>query len=235
MRKKLYLMALALVGVFILAGCQQEIRIGGGSSSNESSSSGSNRDRTLVHEIIELDAFDRIQVNGVFDVVYRQSSDHRVELHIEQHVLDQTEIGVNGNVLRVHQPTRLISGIEIGARLYIYAPTLLEANFNGVIGARGWDALDVNHFVLDVDGVSTIELNGSATNAEFNIDGVTSVSALDFQTNTMTLNVRGVSEVSVAVSDNFDVSISGVNTVRYRGNPTVNQNVDLISTLRQID
>ena len=244
MKKKLYFIVIIVSFTLLMAGCQEfRDAVGNETTSgvdidisiNIDSGTGS-RDEDFVHEILYFDPFDRIEIYGVFDVIYRQSDEHRVELHIQPWVLEVTEISVSDRQLQVSQPPRLSFQNEPTPRIYIYAPTLTDISLDGVIMASGWSEIHVDQLTLDIDGVTTVEIKGSATTALINVDGVTTMNGLNLETQSMVLDVNGVSDVSVSVSDDFDIFIRGVNTVRYRGNPVINERyLDFTSTLREVN
>ena len=192
----------------------------------------------VIHQTFSFEPFNGISINGLFNVVYRQSDEHRIELKMYESIFEITEMDVVGHVLQVHQN---LSGIvfqedDETPRLYIYAPYLTEVALDGVITARNWEAIHVEDFTLHIDGVTTLEMSGSAETATFRIDGVSSIHALGFETRSTVVDIDGVSTLSVAVENDLNVSIDGLATVEYRGNPTIVQrNVDDFATLRQID
>ena len=182
--------------------------------------------------------FNGINIDGVFHVMYRQSDVYRIELEMQESLFEITEVGVANGILQVNQNQ---SGLNFQSddevpRLYIYAPYLTEITFDGVITARNWDVNNVESFILHVDGVTTFQMSGRAEMAEFNVEGVAAVDVRDFQTLSSVINIDGVSSLSVSVENDLDVSISGLATVEYFGNPVVTErNVDRHATLRQMN
>ena len=225
----MYLTVLIAVVTLLMTGCDQVANVGNNNVRPEGE---------MMHEVMSFDAFNGINIDGVFDVVYRQSDEHRLELEMQESLFEITEIDVVNGILQVNQNQRGLSfqGEDEIPRLYIYAPYLTEVTLDGVITARNWDAIYVDDFTLHIDGVTTLTMSGRAETASFNIDGVSSVDALDFETTSAMIDIDGVSDVSISVESYLDVSIEGISTVEYRGNPTITERyVDMLSTLRQIN
>lgn len=219
-----------VVAVFALtiAGCGGNLR---NNSNDIVTPDGDSEVRELTFE-----PFNAIDINGVFNVVYRQSNDYRIELEIEDNLWDITEVRVVNSTLQINFTRAVDFSDRDTPNLYIYAPTLTAATFGGIITASNWDDIQADTFILTSDGVTTLEISGQANATEFNINGISNVNALDFQTRTAVVNIHDISELSVSASDELEVSISDLSTVAYRGNPTVTEiYVAIMATLRQMN
>lgn len=188
---------------------------------------------SMMREVVAVDAFDELHVEGIFKIIYRQSDEHRVELYMHENLIGITRVDVRqGKELHLYQrESVIIGGVSLRQlrrvhrldasvlnempRVYIYSPDLT---------------------VLNLEGIMSVEMSGSVSEANFYIGGVVSVEAFDFNVASMQLSVHGVSDVNVAVSEELTVSVDGVSSVNYRGNPIVSSRVCAFTcSFRQID
>ena len=85
--------------------------------------------------------------------------------------------------------------------------------------------LDVNQLSSSLTGAGEIFVSGKARQHQIQISGAGTIHAFDLLTETTTINVTGVGNVEVNVSQLLDVNISGAGSVYYKGHPTITQNI----------
>jgi len=85
--------------------------------------------------------------------------------------------------------------------------------------------LEVNQLSSSLTGTGEIFVSGKARQHQIQISGAGTIHAFDLLTETTTVNVTGVGNVEVNVSQLLDVNISGAGSVYYKGHPTITQNI----------
>ncbi|MCL2445859.1 MAG: DUF2807 domain-containing protein [Oscillospiraceae bacterium] len=85
---------------------------------------------------------------------------------------------------------------------------------------------------VQVEGVGTVQLRGSAPNAFISVEGVANVRAFDFIAENAEVRVDGVGSVDVYATETLTARVRGVGTVRYDGGARVNRDVEGVGRVR---
>jgi hypothetical protein len=89
---------------------------------------------------------------------------------------------------------------------------------------------------LDVSGAAGIEMEGSAETVVITLSGAAAFEAENYLVKNMTLILSGAAAAEVNVSEMLDVTISGVGTVEYKGDPKVlRKRISGAGVVEQID
>ena len=213
----------------------------------------------MVSRTFQVADFDELEIGGSasFVAIFRESSDINVIVEMQENLFDYHAISVRGGRLITELTTD--SRINYGnnrPRLYIYAPSLTAINVNGALRAEDWNTirtpnfsitanglvnisahLEVNTLNLSLNGASDLELSGYAHNVYITKNGAGSTDARYLQATDAAVTINGVGGVDIAVSDTLAVTLTGLGSVRYIGNPTVTQSVTAaaLGTVRQME
>jgi hypothetical protein len=79
---------------------------------------------------------------------------------------------------------------------------------------------------IDIEGGVSMELGGQVRYLTSHIEGAGKISAYDMKVNRADISINGAGYASVHVSDHLKVDLDGVGWVRYKGDPTVEKNVE---------
>jgi len=85
---------------------------------------------------------------------------------------------------------------------------------------------------MQVEGVGTVQLRGSAPHAYISVEGVATVRAFDFIAENAEVRVEGVGTVDVFATETLDARVRGVGTIRYDGGARVSRDVDGVGRVR---
>lgn len=85
------------------------------------------------------------------------------------------------------------------------------------------DELEVKTIDASIPGSGTITLDGSAESQSIAINGSGDYLAGDLETARTEININGSGDLTVWVTDDLNVSVTGSGTVQYYGQPTVDQ------------
>jgi len=242
--KKFIITAFTLAVMLLFTGCVS-INLGGGSV-NALQGRGN-----MVAREFSVANFTEINIDGEFQVVYRQSTTHNVRVHMQENLFEILQVESNDGLrISTTRPTRTDRGYT--PRVYIYAPVLEAVNLAGAINASEWDTVHGAQFSVSVAGAATADmslevesveihvagagrfiLNGNADSANITLTGAGNVEAENLQTKNAQVVISGAGNVDIAASETLNVTISGTGRVRYVGNPQVNRTIAGFGTVQQ--
>ncbi|MCL2070784.1 MAG: DUF2807 domain-containing protein [Oscillospiraceae bacterium] len=128
----------------------------------------------------------------------------------------------------------IISGvIEIGNFDTITGDTFSLGN-SGVISGDALE-LDVKELTVNISGVGSLNLIGSAEKVNVESSGVGHLNALELASREMVITLSGVGSAEVYCIEKLEATMSGVGSIRYKGNPEVNQIRIGVGNISRID
>ncbi len=96
-------------------------------------------------------------------------------------------------------------------------------------------SMNITNFSVVSSGASEIVLVGSADNMEIVNSGATEFNAMAFKVKKANINCSGASELTVNVTEEMDVKLSGASDMKYSGSPTIiNKSVSGASDIKEI-
>jgi hypothetical protein len=197
----------------------------------------------------KLAHFTAIEVGSAFKVDVTQAADYAVSVTADDNVLDQADVSVDGETLRIMMKPG--SFMNAGYRASVKLPTLKRlqvsgASTVGLAGIKTDETLDLrvsgastvngdvkaNSLNLDLSGASKSTLKGTAASANLEMNGASGAKLEDLLTKHIRANLSGASQSTVNASENLDANLSGASKLTYAGQPTVSsQSVTGASTL----
>jgi len=97
--------------------------------------------------------------------------------------------------------------------------------------------LEVNtdYLNIEAEGGVNIAICGVTDKADIELIGAGNLNAFCLATDEMDLHIEGAGKANVNVINNLEISAEGVATVRYKGNPEVEKDLQGIASVRQVD
>ena len=83
--------------------------------------------------------------------------------------------------------------------------------------------LVTNKLKLDFSGASNVKLKGSANEVNAEMSGATDFDAYDFVVQNLKIDISGTGNAKIHVTKKLIAAISGIGTIKYKGNPEVVQ------------
>lgn len=197
----------------------------------------------VVLEERALKSFNRIVVNGSYEVNVLPGQTHRVVVDAESNLLDFINTRVRGQSLVIESAhnrclknsvpimvnvyTPLVDEIELnGSGLIIAHGLFLEELYVSVNGSGTVDLdVDVDFLSANLNGSGKIDITGIATTTELNITGSGSMYAYQLTQSNCNASISGSGSMYVHVNRKLDAVISGSGTIYYRGNPEVSSSI----------
>jgi hypothetical protein len=95
---------------------------------------------------------------------------------------------------------------------------------------------DFKNVKIDVSGAGNLKLVGTGDLMVLNLSGASNFDASSFRCKKVNLNMSGAGAASVFASEQLDVEVSGVGSVKYAGNPVVlNKRLSGMASIKPID
>ncbi|PWJ57255.1 putative autotransporter adhesin-like protein [Dyadobacter jejuensis] len=198
-----------------------------------------------------VDDFDRVSVTDGIDVHLRYGAASYVEATGAQRDLDDLEIEVSNNKLVARFKDKWFSNRQ---RLDLYLTTndLSAVEFSGAVDAdiNGFDNLSTLQLKLtsasectfdgyagsiqmDLSGASELKLKGTSEVLNGKLSGASELHAVDYPVKSVILDLSGASEAYVWALDDLDIKASGASKVRYKGSPSISQDVSGSSSVKR--
>ncbi len=199
----------------------------------------------------DLAGFNKLEVSHAFTVDITQADAYRVEITIDNNLLDRLDVRVSGDTLYIGlQPVTIRGSATMQA--VVAMPALQSLKLSGATrgtlhGFTSRQALDVTvssasrltgdivceDARLDVSGASRIELAGAGKNVRAIVSGASTLSLDAFPAVDVDVEASGASRATVNVSGRLTATASGASTILYTGEPVaVRENVSGASTVR---
>ncbi|HEX3227624.1 MAG TPA: head GIN domain-containing protein [Pyrinomonadaceae bacterium] len=185
----------------------------------------------LKTEKRDLPAFKAIDTTGAYEVEVMCQKPTSFEIEADDNILPLIKTDVRAGVLYVtseksYNPSRAV-------RLRISLPELTAVSSRGAGDVTIQDAKS-DDLRIESMGAASIKAAGKVKNATISSSGAGDIDANRLQAEKARVTVAGAASVSVYATEQLDVSVSGVGSVTYGGNPkTVNKSVSGIGSVNQ--
>ena len=160
----------------------------------------------------------RIEANdNLHSVIEVEQKNGKLSIELEKN----TSIKNGEAVLNVFLTTNNIETIRAQGAAHIQLQNQwnveqAEIELTGASSFRG--TLSADQLYTNLLGASNLDIQGTANVFEIEAEGASNMIDFDFETNELTADLRGASNVSVTVHDKLNVDAEGASTVYYKGN-----------------
>jgi hypothetical protein len=185
----------------------------------------------LKTEKRNLPAFKGIETTGAYEVEVMCQKPASVEIEADDNIVPLIRTDVRDGVLYVtseksYNPSRAVT-------LRISLPELTSVSSRGAGEVTIQDAQS-DDLKIESMGAASIKAAGKVKSATISSSGAGDIDANRLQAEKARVTVAGAASVSVYATEQLDVSVSGVGSVTYGGNPkTVNKSVSGIGSVNQ--
>ena len=181
----------------------------------------------------ELKPFNAIDTTGAYEVHITCQKPVSFEIEADDNILPIIKTEVRDGILVVNSDERYHSGRAIVLRITLPELTAVTSR-----GAGDVTIADVNGDDLKIEslGAASVKAAGKVKTAVISSTGAGDIYATKLQAVSAKVNVTGAATVNVFASEQLDVSVAGVGSVNYSGNPkTVNKNVGGFGSVNKAD
>lgn len=166
--------------------------------------------------------FDKIAVDGVYDLTISVGGPYSVRLTGPQADLDRVVAEIRDGALVLDLKGR--NGSWFGGRgrrsinAYVTTPVLVGLDLSGVASGEA-SGISADNFKVAISGVGDLKLSGACRRLVADVSGVGDLDAKHLQCAEVAVTVSGVGDASVFASEAVDVAASGVGDIHVTGSP----------------
>lgn len=167
-------------------------------------------------ETRDVSEFSRVVVEGAMDININVGGRQEVEVSADRGYLSRVETRVEGDTLYISQEGRRWRNIDVEI-------TISVNNLSAFIIEGAADAdisgIDSDSFLLEIDGAGDVTLEGTCSDAEYEINGAGDIDAEDFKCKTVDITINGAGDADVYASESIRAELNGVGDITVCGDP----------------
>src|SRR5262245_27963288 len=177
----------------------------------------------------ELAAFKSVEASGAFQVTIVCQQTQSFEIEGDDNILAIIKTDVNDGNLRIHSDTQYNVSKPIAIRVSI--PDLGKYISAGA-GDVHISGVKNDQLVLSNTGAANIEASGQTKFVDIKSSGAGNIQTEKLHAERAKVSVSGAANVDLYASEQLDVTVSGIGSVTYSGNPpVVNKSVSGIGSV----
>ncbi len=208
----------------------------------------------VITEPREVKDFNEVSLRGFGDLLIQQGDEEELIVEAEESLLPNIITEVRDHRLNIeyrsslgleqsrrpivyHLTMREIQGVDISGSGSLEAENIKANLLNmGVSGSARLqiDGLEAVKLVMHISGTGKVEITGNVPEQEISVSGSGHVQAWGLTSSDVKVNVSGSAGVTVRAKKTLDVTISGIGTVEYLGDPKVQKHISGIGVLHNL-
>jgi hypothetical protein len=206
-----YLLTLSVAAITLFSACNDNDCVRGGGTLN---------DYTLT-----VNDFSKIAVAGPINIEITQGSTQNAMIRAEPEVFGIMETKVQDGELIIDFENGSCIKSSKAITLFVTTDNLSKITVSGTSIITSTNNLELNSLTIKVAGTADVNLTGGATTQKFNVAGDIDVENFGFVTENTIIDISGSGGLEISCTKNLDIKVSGAATVKYKGLPTIKQNV----------
>ncbi|MDN3725337.1 head GIN domain-containing protein [Aequorivita sp. SDUM287046] len=207
MRKTASIIVL-LIAIFSFSGCYEEGIIGSG---------------VTVTEIRQVDAFDKIASEGVFQVFFSQAEAQSVKIVADNNIMHRVKTEVVNGRLKLYMADGKYNKVNLQA--HIKVRDLKEIENSGAGDMYIENIIRNGTFKSSNSGSGNIYLDGNCTFLDIKNEGSGNTLAFDMPAESCKINLEGSGDVEVTCISDLRINLEGSGNVYYKGYPSIHSNI----------
>jgi hypothetical protein len=208
----------------------------------------------VVTEDREVEDFTRIELSGIGDLEIELGDQPALRIEAEDNIMPLIETEVVGDTLRIgfredttpspREPIRYfltvvsIESMDASGLGNITAPGLQADSFSVNISGGGdidIDSLEAQTIEVNISGLGNLQIDGGEVgNLEVDISGGGDLNTENMEAQEADIQISGLGTATIRVSENLRVDISGGGSVRYYGDPNVDEQVSGLGNVERL-
>jgi len=193
---------------------------------------------SVVSIVKSVEPFNRLKIEGVFNVYLNQDKTEKVRIEAEQNILDLIKVHNDGKTLIIDYDSKLSVNRSEDVDLFITIEDLKELDLEIVGDVETNNSLDLSKFLLTNNSVGNIDfsilskkftiINNSVGNVNLfglvekftlNNNSVGNVNAFPLTAEKVIIENNSVGNIKVNATYSLDIENNGVGNITYKGNP----------------
>jgi hypothetical protein len=204
----------------------------------------------------DITSFKNLEVHGGIDVVLLQGEIKPLEIKGDENLFQYIEVKQEGDDLIIGEKEGYNLDATDKLQIFVTAPAYHSISLSGASNIStenkitGNDALELNlsgagdikmevdvpKLTADISGVGSMYIKGQTKDVELGLSGAGSAHCFDLLSENTKVEVSGVGSAEVYASVKIDAQVSGVGSVKYKGNATdVKQNVSGVGSVSKVN
>lgn len=206
--KKTTLIIVLLSLIFAFGGCTEESIMGSG---------------VTVTEIRNVDAFDKIASEGIFQVFFSQAEEQSVKIVADNNVIHRVRTEVTNGRLKLFLADGHYNKVNLQA--HIKVRDLKEIENSGAGDMYIENISRSGTFKTSNSGSGNIYLDGNCNFLDIKNEGSGNTLAFDMTAESCKINLEGSGDVKVTCTSDLRINIEGSGNVYYKGYPSIHSNI----------
>jgi hypothetical protein len=212
-----------------------------------SCTSRSSRDRVASGESVtderNLSGISQVKISGIMNLYLSQGDNESLRIEGDEKAISLLEITENGDLLEIgYNDEDNVKNIfeDFTPDIYLTVSDLRKLSFDGVVNIESENTFQVEELTIIGDGIGKIDLEIEAKmiDASFNMmgsivlrgqvetiklsnEGMGKIDASKLIAQKMNLSSSGIGKVDVFCEDELSITVNGIGSVNYSGNPKV--------------
>lgn len=180
-------------------------------------------------ETRQLEPFDAVEFHGAGSIEITIGTPQSFEITCDDNLLALIETTVTDGKLVV-KPMKEMRDFDLEIRV-----TVADLSSLAVDGAGGVDIKGIDNERLDItiDGAAGVIVTGKTERFDIAVDGAGGVEADGLEARSAKVQLSGAGGAEVHAIETLDVSITGIGSVVYSGNPKVTKSVAGLGTVKK--
>lgn len=179
----------------------------------------------------ELPAFKAIDTTGAYEVEVNCQKPASFEIEADDNILPLIKTEVRDGVLYVTSEKSYNPSKAVTLRISLPQLILVSSRGAGEITIQDANGDDLK---IESAGAAAIKASGKVKSVAISSKGAGEIDTSRLQAEKARVTVAGATSVNVYATEQLDVSVSGVGSVNYSGNPkTVNKSVSGIGSVNK--
>lgn len=175
---------------------------------------------------LDLDDFENVKLMGPINLRIKQAPNSEVMVEAEAEIFSELSYSVKSGTLEIGFKENVTCfETDYGVWVNVTVPDIENISSSGVSDIVSVGDLDLDMLVLDISGTANVELSGQVSDQKIESSGVLNAKNFELITDNTDINVSGTGEMEITCNQYLDIDVSGVATISYKGNPTINQEV----------
>lgn len=206
----------------------------------------------ITTKTYDLKNFSNLDLGSSMEVHISQANDYGVKIETDENLFAHLDVRVHdGNTLEVDVKDNINLDATGEVKVYISAPYLDKVNLSGAaqLQTEGKFAQEKNiefdlsgassgnisvrapQVNLEASGASTLNVDGECRDVKASASGASTINSFNLKSENADIEASGASTVRVFSSLKLNARSHGASSVKYRGNPTVSQDVSGASSV----
>jgi hypothetical protein len=186
----------------------------------------------VVTETREVSGFTAVTLEGFGEVIIDQNGSESLTITTDENFMPYLETEVRGDTLFIRTQEDVIFTDIAKLTFLIEAASLDSVELSGA-GSMTISNLDTDRWQATLPGAGSITVSGQATAQTVELSGAGSYDAAGLESQEAAIHNSGAGTAVVMVSDDLDVTIDGLGSVEYIGDPQVTQEINGVGSVRQ--